>query len=122
MKSELVKATRPELPKYFPPGYFVWSFWLMAGINVGNHIWCIFWAVYQASKGNTIALLAMCAIEALNVMTSMRTVRMMRRHSREWRTEERPRMQAWITEREKHMQQMAEEFAEFLNKRNEGSK
>jgi hypothetical protein len=120
MKIELVKATRPELPKYFPPGYCDRMFWVMIVSNLFCPIWCGTWAYINARDGNTIGLWVQCAILSLGILSTARVVRIILRHSREWRTEERPRTQAWIDEHEKHMQQMAEEFAEFLNKRDGG--
>jgi hypothetical protein len=119
MKIELVKVERRPLPRYFPPGYFDWSFYLLTSINVANHIWCTVWAVYQASQGNTWSLLLMCAIEAANVMTTARNVRMLRRHSREWQ-QQREEIEKRMAEVEREFEKHAQDFAEFQRRRNEG--
>ncbi|KAA1011401.1 hypothetical protein FVF58_15870 [Paraburkholderia panacisoli] len=102
---------RPSVSRYFPPGYFDRSFWLMAGLNIFTPVWCAVWAYLDAREGDTINLALQCGALTLGLFTGTRCVRMMARHSREWRTNDRPKLAAAIAEAE--MQKIAEDFAEF---------
>lgn len=121
MRVEVRRVERPRLPRYFPPGYFVdWRLWTAIAANVFGLGWCAYFARMNADAGQIGFMGFQCGLLALNVMSAANAVRMMWRHSREWRTVDRPQLEAVIADAEKQMAQMQQEFAEFMEKRGGG--
>src|ERR1700750_3061020 len=118
MSIEVKVVGRPRVPRYFPPGYFDWAFWMAVGINAAGTAyvaWAAFWITGTGAPDGW--LFVQCGCFALNLYTAGRFVRRVARDSREWRTVDRARFEAAIAEAEKDMARMAKEFAEFMAQR-----
>lgn len=113
MKVEIRPPQRPELPRYFPPGYFDWTFWLMVATNLFTPVWCAGWAYFAASNGQTIALAFQCGILTLGLWTASRSARIVLRHSRQWRTVDRPECEARLAQAEREMLQYLQTFHDW---------
>ncbi|MFL9934240.1 hypothetical protein P0D88_34835 [Paraburkholderia sp. RL18-103-BIB-C] len=116
MQIEIDKVTAPDLPRYFPPGYFFdWRFWLMAVINTIAPIFCAFVAYLDASGGNTTGLAFECAVLAFGLFSTVHSVRTVLRHSREWRTVDRPAIEAVMAQTARDIEAHMRAFTEWQN-------